>query len=185
VSRAFVDEDSGEDDGLLDIPLPLPPGARNYMTPEGAARLHDELRELTERGRPRALAALASAPDAEEARHRLHEIDRRVAYLGRMASLLAVTETPEEPERVAFGAWVELVDGEGRPELWRIVGADESDPGRGLLSWASPLSRALMGRKAGESVTARLPRGERRLRVISISGRDPAGSGGPPPRSDA
>jgi len=54
MSRAFVDEDAGSDeaDGMHDIPLPLPSGARNYMTPKGAMKLAEELRTLTEAERP-------------------------------------------------------------------------------------------------------------------------------------
>jgi transcription elongation factor GreB len=179
MSRAFVDEDAGRDDSadLLEIPLPLPAGARNYSTPEGAARVNDELRELVERARPRALAELAQAESTAPAadgsvevgplRRRIAELDRRIAYLGRMASLLEVVEPPENPSRVSFGLSIE-VEEEGERREYRIVGADESDPARGLLSWASPVARALVGKRIGERATVVLPRGERHLRILGL-----------------
>lgn len=179
MSRAFVDEDAGHDDSadLLEIPLPLPAGARNYSTPEGATRVNDELRELVERARPRALAELAQAESAASAsntgvelgsiRRRIAELDRRIAYLGRMASLLEVVEPPENPTRVSFGLIIE-VEEEGERREYRIVGADESDPARGLLSWASPVARALVGKRIGEHAKVILPRGERHLKVLGL-----------------
>lgn len=175
MSRAFVDEDSGDDEELPELPLPLPPGAKNYSTPEGAARLHDELRLLVEKERPRALAGVggASGDEGATARRKLAELDRRIAYLGRMASLLEVVEPPENPGRVSFGLRVRVLE-EGEPRTWRIVGVEESDPERGLLSWASPVARALMGRRVGETVTVRLPRGELKVGIVGIGGSDEA-----------
>ena len=89
MSRAFVDEDAGSDEaeGMLEIPIPLPAGAKNYMTSEGGARMVAELRALNDIDRPRAAAALAAALPADESEslRRLSEIDRRVSQpLGRL-----------------------------------------------------------------------------------------------------
>lgn len=85
MSRAFVDEDSGSDetDDMHEIPLPIAPGVRNYMTAEGALRMVEELRRLTEVERPRA-AALLSGLDAQAKSKPLRElslIDRKISYL--------------------------------------------------------------------------------------------------------
>jgi transcription elongation factor GreB len=173
LSRAFVDEDAGSDEseGMLEIPIPLPAGAKNYMTSEGAARMVAELRALNDIDRPRAAAALAAALPADESEslRRLSEIDRRVSYLGRMKSALVVVDEPATAERVVFGL-VARVQEEGGPEReYRIVGADESDPENGLLSWASPVARALVGKKVGDLAVATLPRGECRMRVLGIA----------------
>ena len=179
MSRAFVDEDAGADetDGMHEIPLPLPPGARNYMTPEGAILMADELRRLAEEERPRAAGALAAAEPAAKAEflRRISAIDRRVSYLTRMKAALSVVEPPASVERVVFGLVVSVREegggpggGGGRTADYRIVGADESDPERGCVSWASPIAKALIGKRVGEAAVVKLPVGERRLRVIGI-----------------
>ena len=174
MSRAFVDEDSGSDeaDDLHELPLPLPQGAKNYMTPEGALALADELRGLTEIERPRAEALLAAAPPADSAAHirRISHLDQRISYLARMKSALEVVSLPGSLERVVFGLEVGVRDeGSGEERSYRIVGVDESDPDRGLLSWASPVARSLVGKRVGELAVARLPRGECRMRILSIA----------------
>ena len=177
MSRAFVDEDSGSDeaDDLAEIPLPLPAGAKNYMTSEGAARLAAELRELAEDELPRAQAALAVAEPGDQAPaiRRISEIERRLSYLRRMEALLEVVQEPASVERVVFGLEVE-VDEDGAKRVYRIVGANESEPEAGLLSWASPVARALVGKRVGDIAVALLPRGERRMKVLEIRKAAPA-----------
>lgn len=184
MSRAFVDEDAGADEteGMHEIPLPLPPGARNYMTPEGATLMADELRRLAEEGRPRAAAALSAADPAAKAEslRRISAIDRRISYLARMKAALSVVEPPANAERVVFGLVAKVREegvapdgaglaGGGRPDMeYRIVGADESDPERGYVSWASPIAKALIGKRVGEIAMVRLPFGEQRLRIVEI-----------------
>ena len=173
MSRAFVDEDAGSDEaeGMLDIPLPLPPGAKNYMTPEGASRMADELRRLADSERPRALAALSAADQADKSdsiRH-LSEIDRRISYLGRMKSSLEVIAAPASTERIVFGLAARVREDDGIERIYHIVGVDESNPERGLLSWASPIAKALIGKRVGEMTVARLPVGERHMLILEIS----------------
>jgi len=174
MSRAFVDEDSGSDeaDDLHEVPLPLPQGAKNYMTSEGALALADELRSLTEVERPKAEALLAAAPPADSAEHirRISHIDRRISYLAHMKSALEVVGPPESLDRVVFGLSVRVRDeASGEEKIYRIVGVDESDPDQGLLSWASPVARSLVGKRVGELAMARLPRGECRMRILGIA----------------
>jgi transcription elongation factor GreB len=167
VSRAFVDEDSVSDEtgGMHDIPLPLPAGAKNYMTAEGAARMEEELRSLTEVERPR----IEARQSESDALRRLAEIDRRISYLARMGSALEVVGPPSSADRIVFGLFVAVRDEGGDERELRIVGVDESDPERGLISWASPLAKALIGKRRGETAVARLPRGETRMTVVDIS----------------
>lgn len=172
MSRAFVDEDAGSDesDGLLDIPLPIPAGAKNYMTRDGAERLVEELRALSDIERPRAASALAAAvpADGSDSLRRLSEIDRRISYLARMKAALVAVDEPSSLERVVFGLVVRVREEGGGEAEYRIVGADESRPELGLLSWASPVARALVGKRIGELAVAALPRGELRMRVLEI-----------------
>jgi transcription elongation factor GreB len=181
MSRAFVDEDASASNEAEapELKIPIPPGSRNYLTPEGAESLSRELHRLTGEERPRLLAELASSsaprgqsdPDAiGRLRRLLGETDRRIAYLYAMSSLAEV-QTPPPPEardRVKFGAWVRVSEGEGRDAVYRIVGVDEADPERGLIGWSSPVARALMGRRAGERILVKLPTGQRSLTLVSV-----------------
>lgn len=182
MSRAFVDEDAGSDEtgGMHDIPLPLPPGSKNYMTPEGAMRMADELRNLAEAERPHAAGALAAAAPAAKSEYlrRVSEIDRRISYLSRMKSILSVVDPPSSVDRVVFGLVVRVREEGGigsapREVEYRIVGVDESDPGKGYVSWASPVAKALIGKKVGDAVSARLPLGELKMMILGIHFAEP------------
>jgi transcription elongation factor GreB len=150
MSRAFVDEDASASNEAEapEIKIPIPPGSRNYLTPEGAEALSAELHALTADERPRLLSALAGggqAPDRDETgalRRRLGELDRRIAYLYAMSSLAEVQRPPppELRDRVKFGAAVRVRGEGGSEEEYRIVGVDEADPERGLIGWPSPSS---------------------------------------------
>jgi transcription elongation factor GreB len=180
MSRAFVCDDQydSSDDEAPELKVPIPPGSRNYLTPEGARRLADELRELETGGRPKLAAeierlgkagAANSAGAFSNARRALGRVDRRIEYLSRMASIAETVEPPENGYgRVKFGAAVTIMDSDGSEHGYRIVGVDEADPERGLLGWTSPLARAMMGRKPGDSATAVLPGGERRFVIKSV-----------------
>jgi transcription elongation factor GreB len=189
MSRAFVDEDASASNEAEapEIKIPIPPGSRNYLTPEGAEALSRELHELTAEARPRAQAELAALtgpgssadPDALAAiRRRLGSIDRRTAYLDAMAGLAEVMPPPPEEgrDRVKFGARVRVREAGGQgwgaaggeEKEYRIVGIDEADPERGLIGWPSPVARALMGRRAGDKAKVKLPAGSRELLVLSV-----------------
>jgi transcription elongation factor GreB len=170
MSRAFVDEDaaSGGGEEVAPLKLPLPPGTRNYMTPDGAARQALELRKLQLERRP-ALAAKAAAEPHGTARRALGECDRRIAYLSRMQTLLEVVDpAAQRTDRVRFGATVtvrQTPEGERRV---RIVGVDEAEPGSGNVSWISPIAKSLIGARVGDTVRCELPAGPTRLKVLSI-----------------
>jgi transcription elongation factor GreB len=149
-----------------------------YITPEGAERLRAELHELWRVERPRVTQAVSEAAamgDRSEnadyiyGKKRLREIDRRVHYLQkRLADLVIVDRVPDDPARVFFGAWVRLEDDSGGVFTYRIVGADEFDPGRGFISIDSPLARALLKKAEGEEFSVQLPKGAVTYTVIEI-----------------
>jgi len=178
VSRAFVGEDSNAsaDDEAPELKVPIPPGSRNYLTPEGAAALADGLRRLELEERPalaREVERLSKDPGARDAlsaaRRALARADRRLEYLSRMAALAEAVEPPPSGyDRVRFGATVVVTDSGGRMRRYRIVGVDEASPDRGSIGWTSPVARALMGRKPGDRVTARLPAGDEEFTVVSV-----------------
>ena len=163
---------------------PEPPGSK-YITPEGARRLRAELDELWRVQRPqvtRAVAEAAAQGDRSEnaeyvyGKKQLREIDRRVRFLRkRLEGTVVVDRPPDDPERIFFGAWVQLVDDEGAERELRIVGPDEIDAARGYVSMDSPLARALMGRRCDDEVRIDTPAGARAWTVTGIRyAEDPA-----------
>ncbi len=157
-----------------------PPAKRPaYITPEGAKRLRAELDQLWTRERPRVTQEVADAAaqgDRSEnaeyiyGKKRLREIDRRVRFLSkRLDVVTVVSEPPSDPGRAFFGAWVTIEDdASGEARTWRIVGADESDLDQGYISMDSPVARALFGKRAGDEIIVRVPRGDVGYTVTAI-----------------
>jgi transcription elongation factor GreB len=149
-----------------------------YITAEGYARLKDEYHQLYTVRRPevvRALAAAAAEGDRSEnaeyiyRKKELREIDRRVHYLQvRIPDLKVVDTRPADASKVFFGAWVDIADDKGESKTYRIVGPDETDAAKGMISVDSPLARALLKRAPGDAVTAQLPGGEAEIEVVAV-----------------
>ena len=144
----------------------LPPGPR-LITPDG----HSQFRHAYERllsERP-ALVAAKQAREGDVAdEHALRSLDRRVAWLTRRLPLWTEPSTPQATDRAVFGAWVTVVDEAGRVTSWRIVGPDEVDAAHGYISVASPVAMALIGKRVGDEVTLRRPKGDVELTVTRI-----------------
>lgn len=163
MSKAFTRESDSDDDDAPARPLgaDLPAGIKNYMTPEGAARLREEIERVTQIDRP---AAVASG-DARA----LREIDRRLAFLGRRVEALEIIDpAAQPPDRVLFGATVTVRVESGEERRYRLVGVDEADPARGDVSWRSPIAAALLGAEVGDVVLVRSPRGDEELEVLDV-----------------
>ncbi len=149
-----------------------------YITPEGAKRLRAELDELWLKERPRvtqqvhdaaALGDRSENADYIYGKRRLREIDRRVRFLSKRLDVIRiVSEPPSDPKRVFFGAWVTVEDEDGAEKTYRIVGADESDMERGFISLDSPVARALLGKRPGDEVTIKVPRGDVVYTVLAV-----------------
>lgn len=148
---------------------PPAPKSSPYITRAGHENLQGELRQLWKRrgGVTRALAAAAAEGDRSEnaeyiyRKKELREIDRRVRYLQkRLPELKVVTDPPTDTLRVFFGAWVTLEDAGGKELTYRIVGADEFDPGKGWISMDSPLARALMRKTLDDEISVETPGSE-------------------------
>lgn len=181
MSKAFVKEDSdSEADSEVnnDSSSAIPSGTKNYMTPQGAARLKAELHELLVVARPELVKTIswaASNGDRSEngdyiyGKRRLREVDRRIRFLTkRLDQALIVDPTQTQSDRVLFGAFVETEDESGKRERYQIVGIDETDVQKKKISWISPMAKALMQAKVGDVVTVRLPQGERELEILKI-----------------
>lgn len=154
-----------------------PPGSQ-YITPEGARRLREELDQLWRIERPQVTQAVSEAAaqgDRSEnaeytyGKRRLREIDRRVRFLRkRLTGMVIVERSPADRTRVFFGAWVALASDTGELTRYRIVGPDEIDMGSGYISMDSPLGKALLARSLDEEVTVLLPGGARRFVIVAI-----------------
>ncbi len=156
---------------------PQRPGSQ-YITPEGARRLNQELDELWRVERPRVTQAVSEAAaqgDRSEnaeytyGKRRLREIDRRVRFLRkRLDGMVIVDKPPSDPKRVFFGAWVSLESEDGTLTRHRIVGPDEFDAAPGYISMDSPLARALMKKGLDDEVTVEVPGGQRTVVIVAI-----------------
>jgi transcription elongation factor GreB len=157
---------------------PPRPKASSYITPEGAKKLRAELDQLWTVERPRVTQevsdAAAQGDRSENAEYiygkrRLREIDRRVRFLSkRLDDVKIVSEPPDDPSRAFFGAYVTVEDEDGGEHTYRIVGADESDMAKGFISIDSPVARALLGKREGDDVVVRVPKGEVAYTVVRV-----------------
>jgi transcription elongation factor GreB len=178
MSKAFVKEEGdGPQEEGLSAPA-LPPTGKNYITPAGYARLEAELRKLVEVERPevvKTVAWAASLGDRSEnadytyGKRRLREIDRRVRFLiKRLESAEVVRSAGRDTDQVFFGATVRVKSESGEKTV-TIVGVDEVDPANGRVSWISPIAKALLKAREGDSVTLRSPAGEERLEILEVT----------------
>jgi transcription elongation factor GreB len=170
MSRAFTREDDARDTVVPRRVSPLPPGARNYLTQMGAARLREELQRLTDVERPRLIAASGEEGGrGADAKEELQRAEERIAYLQQSLSTAEVTGVPPEPHDVVrFGAEVTVRDARRAETVYRIVGVDETDFHENAVSWLSPIARALLNVRKGERVTFKFPSGTAQLEVVGI-----------------
>ena len=168
MSKAFTREDDDAPEEQIN-PLPrasLPPGAKNYVTADGARRLQEELDRLLQTERP----ATSADKDDMESKARRQRLDRRILWLTEsLGSAVVVDLSGQIPDRVRFGATVEVQDTRGDRSSYRIVGVDETDIERGWVSWLSPIAKALNNARLGQRVKFRFPSGEAELEILRIS----------------
>ena len=158
---------------------PPQPDSSKYITPEGKQRLAEEVDNLWTKRRPevtKALAAAAAEGDRSEnaeyiyRKKELREIDARVRYLRkRLDGIIVVDRSPEDKDRIYFGAWVRLENDAGEESVYRIVGPDEFDPSLGYISMDSPMGSALIGKSVDDAFTLRLPEGEAEYVITEVS----------------
>jgi transcription elongation factor GreB len=182
MNKAFTRENDTDDDEDIESASPLPVGVRNYMTPGGFGRLSGELERLVQKERPEVVATVAWAAgngDRSEngdyiyGKRRLREIDRRIRHLIKRLDAAEVVD-PESPRdedaagQVFFGATVDIMNARGEPRTVSIVGVDEIDTARGYISWVSPMARALLKAREGDTVTLATPGGDEQIDVVEV-----------------
>ncbi len=151
----------------------------NYITPDGARRLSEELGRLRSVDRPRTVQEVADAAaqgDRSEnaeyiyGKKKLREIDRRMHYLTkRLESAVVVDPKAQKADKIYFGATVEVLDEEEKRSVYRIVGEDETDSKSGAISWRSPVGGSLLGKRVGDVVVVHRPAGALELEIVKIS----------------
>lgn len=155
---------------------------RTPLTESGAQALREELDRLKKTERPRIVAAIEEARAhgdlKENAEYhaakeeqsfnegRIAEVEVKLAS----AQIVDVAKAGSQANgRIIFGATVDLADEDSGDELtYQIVGEDEADIKKGLLSFASPIARALIGKSGGDVVDVEVPGGKRTLEVVAV-----------------
>ena len=153
---------------------------RMPITPDGLVRLQEELRRLKSEERPAVIRAIAEAREhgdlSENAEY--HAAKERQAFIeGRVAELEdkisraeVIDPTKISGTKVMFGARVQIVDEDTSKEVtYQIVGTEEADIGKGLLSVTSPLARALIGKEVGDQVEVQAPSGAKYYEILTVS----------------
>ncbi len=179
MNKAFTLEQDAEYD-CDEVALPaLPVGAKNYITPQGYARLRTELLNLIDTERPKIVDIVhwaASNGDRSEngdylyGKKRLREIDRRIHFLTKRLEIVEVVDprVHHGRDQVFFGATVTYVDDEAVQRTITIMGIDEADSRQEQVSWVSPVARALLKAREGDEVVLPTPAGMRLLEVLEV-----------------
>jgi transcription elongation factor GreB len=152
---------------------------KNYITPSGMERLKDEALHLIDVERPELVKVIhwaASNGDRSEngdyiyGKKRLREIDKRIRLLTKKLdnAIVIDPEKREKTDQVFFGATVSFQKGDLSNDTISIVGVDEADAKKGLISWISPLATSLLKARAGDTVYLDTPSGQETLKLITV-----------------
>jgi transcription elongation factor GreB len=179
MSKAFTKETDGDEDDDLALP-PLPAGGKNYITPQGYARLRGELLQLMDDERPKVVEAVhwaARNGDRSEngdyiyGKKRLREIDRRIRFLTKRLEVAEISDPSlhHGSDQIFFGATVTYADPAGQERTVTILGIDEADSALGQVSWISPVARALLKAREGDEVKLVTPLGVQEIEVLDVA----------------
>ncbi|MBI5898881.1 MAG: transcription elongation factor GreB [Rhodocyclales bacterium] len=179
MNKAFVKESEDAEDDEAPEAAQLPAGTRNYMTRRGHAALRAEFEQLVKVERPAIVQVVSWAAgngDRSEngdyiyGKKRLREIDRRIRFLTKRLETAVVVDPAAQQNRdqVFFAATVTVCDAEGDEVTYQIVGIDEANASEGRISWISPLARALLKAREGDTVRFDSPGGLRELDIVEV-----------------
>jgi len=149
------------------------------MTPRGQQLLKDELKRLKEVERPANMKALEEArghgdisenADYDAAKERQAFIEGRIREVESKLALSNVIDPSRlSGDKVVFGATVKVADTDtGEEQTYQIVGEDEADIKRGMISITAPVARAMIGREVGDTFRVNAPKGSREFEVLSV-----------------
>jgi transcription elongation factor GreB len=181
MNKAFTKETDSDDDEDVGAGLPpLPPGGKNYITPQGYERLRAELLDLMDNERPKIVEAVhwaAKNGDRSEngdylyGKKRMREIDKRIRFLTKRLEIAEVTDPSlhHGEDQVFFGATVTYADAAGAERTVTILGIDEADSTQQQVSWISPIARALLKAREGDEVRLVTPVGVQDVEVLRVT----------------
>ena len=178
MSKAFTKESDDVDDEAPQLPS-LPSGVKNYITPQGYARLRSELLDLIDSERPKVVENVhwaASNGDRSEngdyiyGKKRLREIDRRIRFLTKRLEIAEIVNPTlhHGSDQVFFGASVTYLDDVEAARTVTILGIDEADSSQAQVSWVSPIARTLLKARVGDVLQLVTPVGIVEIDVISV-----------------
>ena len=167
------DLDDDEDDDT-------PPIQRIYLTPQGAAAMQEEWRQLMKVERPKIVEIVSWAAgngdrsengDSLYGKKRLREIDRRARFLGRRLKHAEIVDPGQQTQRdqVFFGATVTYETEAGLARTVTLVGIDEADMAQNKVSLHAPIGRALLRAKLGDQVRLSTPAGVEWIEITAIT----------------
>ncbi len=161
MSRAFVKE-SDEESAAAELPERPLSDHPNYVSPHGLEQLQERLKALQE-SRDR-----LKAEDEPMAKQKLLEVKRDLRYYQAQLERAQVVDPAGQPHHeVHFGATVTILDDDKR-HVFHIVGDDEADVASHRISWASPLAKAMLGAKVGDTVKWQRPAGASEVEIVAI-----------------
>jgi transcription elongation factor GreB len=160
MSKAFTKDENTSEPALRPLGPALPSGSKNYLTAEGMATLRQRIRDA----------------EAEVERCRLRhegaELEQAIEQLTFLGGRLQTSEVVGPPDSedgpIRFGAKIDTTDADGRQRRFHIVGIDEARPAEGVISWTSPIARALLGRLVGDEVSVQTPHGALELEIRAV-----------------
>jgi transcription elongation factor GreA len=152
---------------------------KNPVTPEGYQALLAELKHWREVMRPRIVRDIEEArahgdisenSEYEDAKERQSHCEGRIAELeGRVAAAEIIDVTKlKKTDRVVFGATVKIENQAGEERVWRIVGEDEADVDKAMISFKSPLGKALIGKNEGDEAIVPAPSGNQTWTILEV-----------------
>lgn len=158
---------------------------RNPFTKTGYQRLLNEWERLSKVERPKVVKGVADAAfegDRSEnaeyiyGKKKLREIDKRLQYLSKLLQNAEIVDiTQLSGDVICFGSTVVVQDEKGETKRWTIVGEGETEQQPGLISFRSPMAKALLGKQVGDTVEVELPRGMAEFTIVQLVFGDRAG----------
>lgn len=182
MNKAFTresDHEDANDDLNNQSTMHLPPGTKNYITPQGYKRLQAELLDLIDKQRPEVVQAVSWAAkngDRSEngdyiyGKKRLREIDKRIRFLTKRLETSQVVDPTMHigATKIFFGARVRYINTDGNETVVTIVGVDEIDVTRNYISWRSPIAQALLKANVGDQVSVVTPNGIEQIDILDV-----------------
>ena len=180
MNKAFISESEGADEDDFGGEATSYPSGKNYLSPQGYARLRQELLGLMDDERPKVVEAVSWAAkngDRSEngdylyGKKRLREIDRRIRFLTKRLEIAEVVDSSIHfgSDQIFFGATVTYAREDGAETTITILGIDEVDPLQHQVSWISPIARALLGARVGDELRLQVPGGWQWVEVLNVT----------------